>query len=155
MSDASVVCEKLPVPQVRYHAALHSGIERVCAKLGKHALRERMDLSRTGLDNILNGTSVPSEKRLWDLLPDDESVLDDLADLYNKQIVPKGAICDISLRAAPALVAALHKVIEGEADGTLDHNELLAMERELIDAEQTIHRLRARISDIRKPREVA
>lgn len=154
-STANVLLESPVIPQVRYHAALLTGLERACRKYGKSNLRELMDLSRTGLENILEGISAPHDKRLWDLLVHDGSVLDDLAALYGKRLAPLGSICVSTEKAGTALVAALHKVIEAEADGAINHNELLDMEREVIAAEHALQVLRARIGDIRKPRQVA
>ncbi len=68
MTADSVLCQNGPVAQVRYHAALLAGLEAGKRKLGENGLREEMDLSRTGLANILAGISAPKEKRLWDLL---------------------------------------------------------------------------------------
>lgn len=143
-----------PVTEPEFHAALIAGLARAAKNVGRGTLADRMQMSGRGLDKIFAG-STPFAKREWDALAACPTALDDIADLYGKRIVPKGSICDTDAKAAPALVAALHKVIEAEADGVIDHREVLAMEPELIAAEQAVQVLRARIADIRKPRSVA
>ncbi|MES2902870.1 MAG: hypothetical protein V4696_01670 [Pseudomonadota bacterium] len=155
MQRDSVLYENDPIAQVRYHAALLAGLEAGKRQLGEAGLREALDLSRTGLSNLLSGVSAPKEKRLWDLRAKVPDALDALADLYGARIVPKGSVCDTDQKAAPALVAALHKVIEAEADGNIDHVELLGMEREIIAAEHAIQLIRSRITELRTPRAVS
>ncbi len=139
--------------QADFLAQMTIGLSRAAAKVGRGSLADTLDLSGPGLDNLFTGT-MPKAKRLFDMLAADFSALDEIADLYGARVVPKGSICDTDQKAAPALVAALHKVIEAEADGTIDHIELLGMEREVIAAEQAIQLIRSRITELRTPRAV-
>lgn len=154
MTVKTVVPAFKPVAELEFHELVVAGLNRAARKIGRGALADKLDMTPKGLGKIFAG-STPHAKRLFDALAVDPAALDDIADRYGVRLVPKGSICDTDEKAAPSLVAALHKVIEGESDGQIDHQELLGMERELIEAERTVQRLRARIADIRRPTAVA
>jgi hypothetical protein len=128
------------------------GLSRAAQKLGGvGSLANKLDMTTQGLGKVFSG-SLPCIKRLFDALEHDETLLDDVAALYRRKIVSK---IDEATRAAPALAAALHKVIDAEADGSIDHQELLGMENELRDADKRINAMLERIAEIKKPRAVA
>lgn len=141
----------LVVGDDEFHAALMAGLCRMAGKLGsKSRAAAALQMTPQAYAETEKG-SVPHVKRLFEALAHDEHVLDDIASLYSRKVVPDGKEID---RAAPALVAALHKVIEAEADGRITHDELLAMEPELRNAEKRLSGMLQKIADIRKPREV-
>lgn len=151
MPDNRVVSETAPVRQQEFHAALIEGLARAARKLGgRGALADALDMTPQALGKVFNG-SMPCVKRLFDALSRDEHILDDVAALYRKKIVPRRP--DEASVALP-LAAALHKVIEAEADGVKDHQELLEMEPELRRAEKVLCGLIEQINEIRRPREV-
>lgn len=136
-----------------FHEALTLGLDRMVVRLGgKGRAAAALQMSRQSYIEVENGT-VPHVKRLFESLRHEETILDDVAKLYHVKVVPDGSDID---RAAPALVAALHKVIEAEADGKIKHDELLAMEPELRDAEKRLCAMLERIAGLRsKPRAVS
>lgn len=139
------------VSDEEFHHALTLGLDRMVVRLGgKGRAAAALQMSRQNYIEVENG-SVPHVKRLFEALEHEETLLDNIAALYRRKVVPDGHALD---RAAPALVAALHKVIEAEADGRITHDELLAMEPELRDAEKRLCGMLQRISELRKPREV-
>lgn len=148
----SVVANYRPVTKDEFHSALVVGLSRAAQRQGSiAALANKLDMTPQGLAKVFSG-SLPCVKRLFDALQHDEHILDDVAGLYRRKIVPKEFQ---QQRLAPALVAALHKIIEAEADGEgIDHQELLGMEAELRDADKRINALLHRIAEIRKPRQV-
>lgn len=151
MAKPVVVRNHSIVSEPEFHDALIAGLARAARTAGRGSLADAMLISGRGLDKIFAG-STPSAKREWDALNADQSALDEVASLYGVRLVPEGSLCDTDMKAAPALAAALHRIVDAEADGTIDHRELLGMEPELIAAEQRIKALRARITDLRKPR---
>lgn len=152
MPDNKVVSESHRVTQQEFHAALIEGLARAARRLkGRGALADALDMTPQGLNKVFGG-SMPCVKRLFDALAVDDHILDDVADLYQRKLIHRDSGDEES--AAPALVAALHKIIEAEADGVKDHVELLDMEDELRRASKTIDCLLDRIAQIRRPREV-
>lgn len=151
MSSNPVVPKTGPVTKPEFHAALCEGLSRAARKMGgMNKLADALEITPKGLNKIFAG-SIPCPKRLFDALLHDEHIMDEVAALYRRKIVPKVAEAN---RAAPALAAALHKVIDAEVDGEIDHQELLAMESELRDADKRINAMLHRIAEIRKPRAV-
>lgn len=142
----------LVVGDDEFHAALRMGLDRMALKLGsKSRAAAALQMSPQAYLETERG-SVPHIKRLLEAVANhDENLLDDVAALYRRKFVPDGHDQD---RAAPALVAALHKVIQAEADGKITHDELLAMEPELRDADKRLSGMLQKIAEIRKPREV-
>lgn len=139
------------VSDEEFHQALTRGLDRLAVKLGgKGRAAAALQMSRQSYIEVENGT-VPHVKRLFEALQHEETLLDDVAALYQQKLVPASFESD---RAAPAMVAALHKLIEAEADGIVTHDELLNMECELRDAEKRICGMLQRIADIRRPRQV-
>ena len=142
----------LVVGDDEFHAALRMGLDRLAIKLGsKSRAAAALQMSPQAYAGVESG-SVPCVKRLFGALEHDETVLDDVAALYRRKIISREHGLE---RAAPALVAALHKVIEAEADGRITHDELLGMEAELRDAEKRLAGMLERIAEIRRPRGVA
>jgi hypothetical protein len=140
------------VSDEEFHEALSLGLSRLVVKVGgKGRAAAALQMTRQAFIEVENGT-VPHVKRLFEALSHDETILDDVAALYRKKVIPDARDQN---RAAPALVAALHKVIEAEADGSITHPELLAMEAELRDAEKRLCGMLQRIAEIRKPTAVA
>ena len=136
------------VSEEDFHAALKRGAERMVVKLGqKGRAAAALGMSRQCYIEFENG-SIPHVTRLFGALAHDECFLDDVAALYHRKIVPSDKAAN---RVAPALVAALHKVIEAEADGAIDHTELLNMESELRDASKRLDGMIERIAELRKP----
>lgn len=145
MTDNTV----LDVSEDQFHDSLMCGISRMVVKLGsKTAAAKALSMTTQNLALVYDG-SVPCAIRLFNALQYDEHLLDEVAALYRKKVVPKHHQEE---RAAPALAAALHKVIDAEEDGEIDHQELLAMECELRDADKRINAMLHRIAEIRKPR---
>lgn len=147
----SVVHKGSPVSEQEFHRALTEGLYRARRKF-QHTkeFAKSLGLTAPALTKIYNG-GLTSPKRLFDALSIDESVLDDIAALYGRKLVPADSCHERS--AAPPVVAALHKIIEAEADGVKKDSELLAMESELRAAEKSIGGLLCRITEIRKMRE--
>lgn len=150
----SVVREIRPLDEDEFHAAfmvMLSGLNRahspakVAQALGYTTKRQ--------LANLANG-SLPNLRAFYNLLTLDTKAHDAVDADYGLRKVPRDALCTSDAAAAPALVAALHKVIEAEADGEKTHTELLGMENELREAGKAIEHLLARIADIRKPKAV-
>lgn len=148
MRDNTVVGATQRPSKLQYHALLMAGLARAAAKLGKGGLADRMDLSGPGLDKVYAG-SMPCAKRQWDLLDHEPTALDDVAAAYGKRIVPADAVCSTDAKAGPVMVQALSKIVQAEADGALDHRELLDMEPELRAARAAMDTLIARCHDIR------
>jgi hypothetical protein len=152
MLSKTVVDQVGPVTKDEFHAALCMGLSRAAQSLGGIGhLANKLDMTTQGLGKVFSG-SLPCIKRLFDALEHDEHLLDDVAALYRRKIIPKVREDN---RAAPALAAALKKVIDAECDGSIDHQELLAMEAELRDADKRINSMLHRIAEIKKPRVVA
>lgn len=131
--------------------ALRIGIARAAATVGGNGtLADKIGASMGTVNNALTGKSLPEFHTGWNLLAADDTALDEVAAKYGKRLVPLDAVCfGDSRKAGPAIVSALAKVIGAEADGRIDHAELLNMEPELIEAEREIEILRARINSIR------
>lgn len=141
----------LVVGDDEFHAALRLGLDRMALKLGsKSRAAAALGMTPQAYAETEKG-SVPHAKRLFEALQHDENVLDDVAALYRRKIVPDAHDDE---RAAPALASALKKLIDAEGDGRITHDELLAMEPELRDAEKRICGLLQKIAEIRRPREV-
>jgi hypothetical protein len=138
----------LVVGDDEFHAALRMGLDRLAVRLGsKSRAAAALQMSPQNYAEVEKGT-VPHVKRLFEALAHDETLLDDVATLYRRKIIP---VDQDAQRAAPALVAALHKLIEAEQDGKITHDELLGMEFELRDAEKRICGLLQKIAEHRKP----
>jgi hypothetical protein len=129
-----------------------AGLARAAHRAGPGTLADKMGITAQALNKIMSG-GMTRAKHLFDALAACPDVLDDVAALYKSKLVPQTT--GTQTRSAPVIVAALHKIIEAEADGSMDHVELLEMEAELAAAEKTIGALRNRINEIRKPRSVA
>jgi hypothetical protein len=151
MSNTLVPKHSLP-NELEFHNALVAGLARAAKNCGRGTLADAMGISGRALDKIFAGGQTRA-KHLFDALAAADCVLDDIADLYRRKFVLKGL--SEGERLAPTLCAALHKVIDAEADGITDHRELLAMETELRAASKKIDALLDRITEVRKPRSVA
>lgn len=131
--------------------ALRVGMSRAAATVGgTGTLADRIGASVGTVNNALTGKTLPEFHTGWNLLAADKTALDEVAALYNKRLVRREAICsDDGRSAAPAIVSALAKLIQAEADGELNHGEMLDMEPELRTARREIDVLLARIEAIR------
>lgn len=147
----SVVLETTGISEEDFHSAMAAGLLRAQRSVSQKMLAFVMDITPVALKNIFKGGST-DPKRLWDVLTVEPTALDDIAELYDRRIVHKDAICSTDRRASAVLVAALKKSIEAEADGYIDHNELLAMEAELRAVRGVCDTLLERITEIRRPR---
>lgn len=149
-----VVPETIDVTEDQFHGAMIAGLGRAEQKVGRGALAYAMDLkSIKALTNIFAGTA-PHPKRLWDTLAVEKTALDDIAKLYRVRIVDADREFICTECAAPALVSALKKVIEAEADGHKDHRELIDMEPELRAARAKLDAMIDVIDGLRRPRAV-
>jgi hypothetical protein len=113
------------------------------------AFASALGMTTAGLRKIYEG-GLTCPKRMFDALHLDETVLDDIAALYGKKIVPAEAGDG---RAAPTICALLHEVVEAEADGDTTDAEVLAMEDELAAVEKIVGGLRERVRRIKAARE--
>ena len=137
------------VSEAEFHARVVLGLERAARKLGgDRPVAAAMDLSTKQVGNIKRGAST-DPKRLFDLNQKCPGVLDDIADAYGVRIVPKDAICTSDVRTSSALVTLLAKVIDAEADGSIDHVELLGMEWELRTVRAILDRKLSRIGGLK------
>lgn len=136
------------------HDLLMIGWARCIAAYGRGAFADALEISAVGIDKQLAG-SMPDFATICHALLLDPHVLDDVMARLGKRIVDKDAVCSTDQRASAVLVAALKKSIEAEADGHIDHNELLGMEAELRATRAVVDALLQRITDLRKPRVAA
>jgi hypothetical protein len=154
MSRKTVVPKVNAVTKAELHAKLMVGWNRCIGNFGKGAFADALEITGPGLDRQLTG-SMPDFATICTALLLDRHVLDEVMDALELRIVDRGAVCSTDQRASTVLVAALKKSIEAEADGHIDHNELLGMEAELRATRALVDDLLQRISDIRKPRVAA
>lgn len=145
------VVHKGSVPsEQEFHSAFTDGLRAMRRKFKTEGeFAKALSLTTKGLSKIYNG-GLTNPKRMFDALFHDETVLDGVAALYRKKIVPD----DLGEgRAAPTIVALLHEVIEAEADGRMSDAELLAMDDELAAAEKIIGGLRSSVRRVKAQRE--
>lgn len=150
MTRNPVVHQSSPPTEQQFHEAFTNGLRTMRRKFHTDkAFAKALGLTTKGVTKIYNG-GFTCPKRMWDALHLDENILDDIAALYGRKVVP-AEIGDG--RAAPTIVALLHEVIEAEADGKLTNGELLAMDDELAAAEKVIGGLRASVRRVKLARE--
>lgn len=157
MDKGSVLPAVHDVTEAEFQAAMMLGLSRAERALGgQRALAAVMDLSTKQVGNIINGRSSTDPKRLFDVHQASPGALDDLADLYGFRVVPKDAVCTTDKgKSSITVVGLLTKLMEAEADGTIDHTELLGMEDELRAVRAIVDRKLAAIADLRRPRVAA
>lgn len=150
MTSDPVVHKGSPVSEHRFHSAVTDGLRAMRRKFPTdREFAAALGMTTKGVTKIFNG-GLTNPKRLFDALFHDENVLDEVAALYRKKIVPAD---QGEGRAAPTIVALLHEVIEAEADGQMSDAELLAMDDELAAAEKIIGGLRASVRRVKTTRE--
>lgn len=157
MDKGSVLPRTHDVTEQEFQAAMVLGLSRAERALGgQRALAAAMDLSTKQVSHILNGRSGTDPKRLFDVNLAAPGALDDIAALYGWRPVPTDAICTTDKgKSSITVVGLLTKLMEAEADGTIDHTELLGMEDELRAVRAIVDRKLAAIADLRRPRVAA
>lgn len=150
MTRNPVVHRSLHPSEQQFQLAFVDGLRALRRKFDTDtAFAAALGMTTAGLRKIFNG-GLTNPKRMFDALQLDETILDSVAALYGKKIVPETAGDG---RAAPTIVALLHEVIEAEADGVLTDAELVAMDDELAAAEKIIGGLRASVRKVKATRE--
>lgn len=150
MTRNPVVHQSSSPTEQQFHHAFTERLRLMRRKFDtEKAFAKALGLTTKGLSKIYNG-GLTSPKRMFDALFQDENILDDVAALYGKKIVPSDSGDG---RAAPTIVALLHEVIEAEADGEMSDAELLAMDDELAAAEKIIGGLRSSVRKVKATRE--
>jgi hypothetical protein len=150
MTRNPVVHQSSRVSEQEFHAAFVARLRDLRRKFDTDkAFAAALGMTTAGVRKIFNG-GMTNPKRMFDALHLDETVLDDVAALYRKKVVPE---THGSGRAAPTIVALLHEVIEAEADGELTDAELLAMDDELAAVEKIVGGLRSDIRRVKATRE--
>lgn len=154
MTPGNVVLSITDISEEEFHSLMVLGLVRVERALGgRRQLAAAMDLSTKQVGNIMRAGST-DPKRLFDIWR--EGSLDDIGDRYGFRVVPKDAICTTDNgKCSLTVVSLLSKLMDAEADGVIDHNELLAMESELRAVRSVVDRKLQRIADLRRPRGVA
>ncbi len=113
------------------------------------AFAAALGMTTAGVRKIFNG-GLTCPKRMFDALHLDETILDHIAALYGKKIVPQEAG---EGRAAPTVCALLHEVVEAEADGEITDAEILSMDKDLAAVEKIVGAMRERVRSIKSAQE--
>jgi hypothetical protein len=150
MTRNPVVHKSSAPSEQEFHKALTEGLRQMRGRFETDkAFAKALGLTTNGLAKIYNG-GLTNPKRLFDAMLHCESVLDGVAALYRKKIIPE----DIGDgKPTPTVCALLHEMVEAEADGVMSDPELLGMDDELAAAEKIIGGLRARVRKIKALRE--
>jgi hypothetical protein len=149
-----IVADKNVLPKVRLEKErvrdlLALGWARTVAKHGRVPFANHLNVHVDTVKNALGGDHSPEIHTALNSLGFDHLALDDLMEAYGLRVVPRDQADAGCSSATLPLLAAVHKVAEAEADGAIDHAELLAMEGELREAASIIARLLTRVSGLR------
>jgi hypothetical protein len=140
---------KIALSEERVRDLLALGWARTVAKHGRVPFANHLGCHTDTVKNAIGGDHSPHLHNAFNSLGFDHLALDDLMEAYGLRVVPRDAACLGDEKATLPLLAAVHKVAEAEADGGIDHVELLEMEPELREASAILARLLTRISGLR------
>lgn len=137
-------------------SALAVGMARAAMKAGgAGTLADRINSSPATITRAMAGTHLPEFHTAFASVLVEPSALDEVGALYGVRVVPLDAVCTSDVRSSSTLVGLLAKVIEAEADGAIDHAELLAMEADIRAVRAMCDRKLARIGGLRGLERVA
>lgn len=128
----NVLPKKQDIPEADFHRAKLAGLERAEKAVGgEKVLADVMRLTRRQLGNIKRGGSTHPQ-RIWDALAADRTALDDIAALYDVQVVARNAEA-LDKPATLSLAQLLTEIAKAESpdsDGGTrkTHRELIGME---------------------------
>ncbi len=136
MPIGSVVPETTSVKDEDFREAMIAGLARAQRRVGAKSLAFVMDMTGKALGNLFGGVAKSTDpKRLWDALAACPTALDDIADLYDRKLVSKGAYEADDFGTLP-IASLLARVAEAESPDspggtTKTHQELLDMEAQI------------------------
>lgn len=131
MASNAVLPKRTPPTEARFHHLLVTGLDRVAARIGKHALAEAMDRTVRALDDVLERNATPGAKALFDTLIADPTALTEVLRAYGFKLVPDHADAANDLCTAAGLSHAAGALIEAHQDGTRCHTETLSIANQL------------------------
>lgn len=149
-----VISKKRRLTKDRAKAILALGLDDARSTHGEDELASAAACCPKVIENAIGCKSLPEAHFIFNTLTIDPRPVQGLVEQFGWRLVSKDAVSVTEKQAAPCIVSLLHKVIEAERDGRIDHAELLAMKDELAEARTCIDALLEGISEIRKPREV-
>lgn len=144
------VFPKIVLDEERVRDLIGHGLSRIClakGKGGKEQLAAHLGVHVDTVKNAIGGDHTPKLPHVFNALSFDPTALDELLQEFGVRLVPLDH--REAENATLPILAAVHKIAEAEADGIVDHQELLEMEPELRTASGAITRLLHRTGIVR------